>query len=78
MKSIPASALQCMNTEGSDFWGRDYTVPSVVVPGGEVKPLWVKLTIPTDGKHNQRKPSPLASSLGTLTSESLRDCFRWV
>lgn len=33
---------------GSDFWGRDFTIDRVLVPAGEVKPLWVKLVVPTD------------------------------
>ena len=47
-KSISASALACMNTKGSDFWGRDFEVDRVYVPAGEVKPLWVKLVVPMD------------------------------
>lgn len=49
-KSIPASALACMNTKGSDFWGRDFVVDHVLVPAGEVKPLWVKLVVPSDAE----------------------------
>jgi hypothetical protein len=47
-QSIPASALACMNTEGSDFWGRDFKVDHVYIPANEVKPLWVKLVVPPD------------------------------
>ena len=46
-QTIPASAASCMNTEGSDFWGRDFKIDRVVVPAGEVKSLWVKLVVPS-------------------------------
>ena len=44
---IPAAALRCMNTEGVDFWGRDFTT-TTQVPRGEVKALWFAAVIPAD------------------------------
>jgi hypothetical protein len=35
-----------MNTQGTDFWGRNYTIAQVPVPNGTVLPLWVAVVIP--------------------------------
>jgi hypothetical protein len=42
--SIPAP--QCMNMQGSDFWGRNFSVNAVPVHNGTVLPLWVAAVIP--------------------------------
>ena len=42
----PIPAPHCMNTQGSDFWGRNFTVTAVPVLNG-VLPLWVAAAIPT-------------------------------
>jgi hypothetical protein len=42
--SIPAP--HCMNTQGSDFWGRNFSVNAVPVHNGTVLPLWVAAAIP--------------------------------
>ena len=44
---IPAAALRCMNTEGVDFWGRDYTTTAQALRG-EVKALWFAVVTPAD------------------------------
>ena len=42
--SIPAP--HCMNMQGSDFWGRNFSVNAVPVHNGTVLPLWVAAVIP--------------------------------
>jgi hypothetical protein len=38
--------MHCMNTEGSDFWGRPYTPESpVLVRSGAVLPLWIAVVV---------------------------------
>ena len=47
---IPADAMRCMNTEGTDWLGRPY-VPAAAAPTvriDQVLPLWVALRVPLD------------------------------
>ena len=46
---IPASAIHCMNFNGSDYWGRAYVPPQPVVdvPLGQVASLWIAIRVPS-------------------------------
>ena len=37
-----------MNTDGQDFWGRQYSAILPPIPPGYVLPLWVAVTVPVD------------------------------
>ena len=46
-KAIPASALRCFNTGGTDWLGRPI-VKQVAVPKGKVQALWIGVDVPPD------------------------------
>eukprot|EP01062_Namystynia_karyoxenos_P039556 TRINITY_DN28723_c0_g6_i1.p1 TRINITY_DN28723_c0_g6~~TRINITY_DN28723_c0_g6_i1.p1 ORF type:complete len:1255 (+),score=349.79 TRINITY_DN28723_c0_g6_i1:72-3767(+) len=42
---ISAAAMRCMNTAGTDYWGRPYAARQHL-PKGHVLPLWMSLRVP--------------------------------
>ena len=46
-RSLPATALTCLNLTGVDLYGKPFT-KSISVPQGEIQTLWVGIDLPKD------------------------------